>query len=180
MFPVSKITAKYKYERTKTTHVLTGPVAKNYIEELSKYLQSTWYGIATDKSRDETEKCLAVLDRYEGLDGLIQTSLLDIPGINVGSDAQPMFNTIDNAIRSAKLSWDYCMTYSSINTNSMFGKKNSPLAKFKNAQLFEQKYVLSRMLVTWHISVLKRGQKNFLIIENMITDISLYKNKVFH
>ena len=28
-----------------TTHVLTGPVAKNYIEELSKYLQSTWYGI---------------------------------------------------------------------------------------------------------------------------------------
>ena len=45
MFPVSKITAKYKYERTKTTHVLTGPVAKNYIEEISKYLQSTWYGI---------------------------------------------------------------------------------------------------------------------------------------
>ena len=36
-----------------------------------------------------------------------------------------MFNTIDYAIKSAKLSGDYCKTYSSDNTNSMVGKKNS-------------------------------------------------------
>ena len=36
-----------------------------------------------------------------------------MPDINVGSDAQIMFNMIDNAIGSAKLSWDYCMAYSS-------------------------------------------------------------------
>ena len=43
----SKIAAKYKCKTTKTTHVLTGAVAKDNTEELSKYLQSTWYGIAT-------------------------------------------------------------------------------------------------------------------------------------
>ena len=95
-------------------HVLTGSVAKDNTEELSKYLQSTWYGIATDGNSDETDKYLPVLVRYEeGADDLVQTSLLAIPDINIGSDAQIMFNTIDNVIRSAKLSWDYCMTYSS-------------------------------------------------------------------
>ena len=45
-----------------------------------------------------------------------------------------MINTINNAIKSVKLSWDYCMTYSSDNTNSMVGKKNSLLNKIKNNQ----------------------------------------------
>ena len=64
----------------------------------------------------QTNICQFLLDRYEegpDGDGLIQTSLLDMPDINVGSDAQIMFNTIDIAIKSAKLSWDYCMTYCS-------------------------------------------------------------------
>ena len=38
---------------------------------------------------------MPVLVRYEGPDGLIQTSLLDMPDINVGPDARTMFNTID-------------------------------------------------------------------------------------
>ena len=61
-----------------------------------------------------------------------------MPDINVGSDVQTMFNTIDSAIKSAKLSCDYCMTCSSDNTNSMQNgweaKKNSLLTKIKNAQ----------------------------------------------
>ena len=73
----------------------------------------------------------------EGPDGLILTSLLDMPDINVDSDAQTMFNMIDYAIKSVKLGWDYCMTYSSDNTNSMVGK-NSLLTKIKNAQQCEQ------------------------------------------
>ena len=36
MFPDSKIAAKYKCKKTKTAHVLTGAVAKDNIEELSK------------------------------------------------------------------------------------------------------------------------------------------------
>ena len=46
-----------------------------------------------------------------------------MPDINVGSEAQTMFNMIDNAINSVKLSWDY----------SMVGKKNSLLTKIENA-----------------------------------------------
>ena len=45
MFPDSKISAKYKCKRTKTTHVLTGAAAKDNIEELSKHLESIWYVI---------------------------------------------------------------------------------------------------------------------------------------
>ena len=134
MIQDSKIAAKYICKTIKTTYVLTGAVAKDNIEELSKYLQSTWYGITTDDSSDETKKYLLVFARHEGPDSLIQTSLLDIPDSNVGSDAQTMFNTIDNAIKSAKLSWDYCMTYCSDSTNSVVEKKNSLLAKIKNVQ----------------------------------------------
>ena len=57
-----------------------------------------------------------------------------MPDINFVSDAQTMLNMIDYAIKSAKLSWDYCITYSSDNTNSMVGKKNSLLTKIKNTQ----------------------------------------------
>ena len=60
--------------------------------------------------------------------------MLDIPDINVSSDAQTMFNTIVNTIKSAKLSWDCCITYSSDNTNSMVEKKNSLLTKIKKTQ----------------------------------------------
>ena len=114
--------------------MLTGAVAKNNIEELSKYLQSSWYGLATDGSSDETDKYLSVLVRYEEPNGLSRISLLDMPDFNVGSDTQAMFNTIDYAIKSAKLSWDNCMTYSSDNTNLMIEKKNSLLTKIKNSQ----------------------------------------------
>ena len=104
IFPDSKTAAKYKCKRTKTAHVLTGAVTKDNAEEIPKYLQSSWYGTATDRSIDETDKYLSVLVRYEVPHGLIQTSLLDMPDINVGSDAQTTFNTIDYAIKSAKLS----------------------------------------------------------------------------
>ena len=124
IFPDSKTAAKYKCKRTKTTHVLTGAVTKDNAEEIPKYLQSSWYGIATDRSIDETDKYLSVLVRYEVPHGLIQTSLLDMPDINVGSDAQTTFNTIDYAIKSAKLSWDYCIpvdTGRKLNVHQTFG-----------------------------------------------------------
>ena len=89
MFQESKIAAKCKSKRTNTTHVLTGAVVKSNIEELPKYLQSTWYETATDGSSDKTDKHLPVLVRYELPDSFIQTSLLDMSDINVGSDAKP-------------------------------------------------------------------------------------------
>ena len=113
---------------------LRTPLNSPLIKDLSKNLQFSWCGIAADGSCDETDKYLPVLVRYEGPDGLIQTSLLDMPNINVGPDAQTMFNAIYYVIKGAKLSWDYCMAYSSGNTSSMVRKKNSLLTKIKNAQ----------------------------------------------
>ena len=56
MFPDSKKAAKYRCGRTKTTHILTGAVAKENIEEVSKEITSVqWFGIATDGSSDKTD-----------------------------------------------------------------------------------------------------------------------------
>ena len=53
----------------------------------------SWYGIATDRSIDETDKYFPVLVRYEGTDGLIHTSLLDMLDINADSDVQTMLSS---------------------------------------------------------------------------------------
>ena len=172
IFPDSKTTAKWRCNRTKTTHIITGAVTKDNTEELSKYLQSSWYGTATDGSIDETDKYLPVLVTYEGPDGLIQTSLLDMPDINFGSDAQTMLNMIDYAIKSAKLSWDYCMTYSSDNTNSMVGKKNSLLTKIKNAQQSGQSiFHVGYPYNLAYLCAAKGARELSLNIEDMISDI---------
>ena len=92
------------YVRELRLHVLTGDVAQDNIDELSKYLPSSRHQIATDESIGETDEYLPVIVGHEGPEGLIQTSLLNKPDNNVSSDAQTMFNTIDNAIKSAKLS----------------------------------------------------------------------------
>ena len=55
MFPDSKIAARYKFKRTKNTHILAGGVAKNNIEEFSKQIQSTWFGLASHGSSDESD-----------------------------------------------------------------------------------------------------------------------------
>ena len=115
---------------------------------------------------------MPVLVRHEVPDGLIQTSLLDLPDINVGSDAQTMFVTINNAIKSAKLSWDYCMTYSSDNTTSMVEKSNSLLTKIKNAKQFGQCiFNVGCPCYLAHLCAEKGEKELSLNIEDMIIDI---------
>ena len=83
---------KYRSGRTKTTHMLTGAVAKQITSDLKKELLLTrWYGLATDGSSDEDDKFLHVLVRHTDTDsGLIATSLLEMPNINSDSTAQQM------------------------------------------------------------------------------------------
>ena len=51
------------YVRELRLHVLTGDVAKDNIEELSKYLPSTRHGIATDRAvMKQTNICQLLLD----------------------------------------------------------------------------------------------------------------------
>ena len=63
--------------------------------------------------------------------GLIAASLLDIPNINSGSTAQQIYDVYKETF---SLDWDNCVTYSSDNTNSMIGKRNSLLQKIQNEQ----------------------------------------------
>ena len=93
MFPDSKIVNKYRCARTKTTHMLTGEVAKQITSDLKEELLLTlWYELATDGTSDEDDKFLPVSLRHFDKDsGLIATSLLDMPNINSGSTAQQMY-----------------------------------------------------------------------------------------
>jgi hypothetical protein len=86
MFPDSKIANKYKSGRTKTSHMLTGSIAKNLTDNLKEELSLTqWYGLATDGSSDEDDTFLPVLVRHVGqASGLIETSYLICQTSTVG------------------------------------------------------------------------------------------------
>ena len=120
MFLDSNIAQKYAYGRTKTTHMLSGAAAKESVDNLKTLLNqpdlTKWFGIATDGSSDENDKFLPVLIRHFSKDGLITTSLLDMPDIDKGSDAKTMFDVCSLSCLKANLSWELCCTYSSDNT----------------------------------------------------------------
>ena len=59
MFPDFEIMNKYRYGRTKTTHMLAGAVSKQITRDLKEELLLTpWNGLPTDESRDEDDKLL--------------------------------------------------------------------------------------------------------------------------
>ena len=103
MFPDSKIAQRYASDRTKTTHILSGAVAKESVGKLKALLNepslNKWFGIATDGSSDENGKFLPILIRHFAEDGFVTTSLLDIPDIDKGSDAKTMFETCTSSLK---------------------------------------------------------------------------------
>ena len=74
MFADSKIAKKYSCSQTKTTHLLSGAVAKESISDLKFTLSSSdlykWFGLANGSS-DEIDKCLPILIRQFPTNGLI-------------------------------------------------------------------------------------------------------------
>ena len=138
MFPDSKIVKKYSCGRTKTTNVSSGAVAKESVSNLKLTLFSSdlykWLGFATDGSSDENDKFLPMLIRHFASNGLVTTSLLDMPDINTGSDSHVMFQTCNSSLMRASLSWEIGCTYSSDNNSSMIGKNKSLLNLIKDAQ----------------------------------------------
>ena len=81
--------------------------------------------VETDGSCDENDKFFPVLVRHFYKDGLITTSLLDIPDIGKGSDAKTMLDVCSLSLKKANLSWELCCKYSSDNTRSMVRKNRS-------------------------------------------------------
>ena len=136
-----------------TTNVLSGAVAKESVNNLKSTLSSSdmyeWFGFATNGDSDENDKFLPMLIRHFASNGLVTTSLLDMPDINKGSDSQVMFQTCNSSLMRASLSWETCCTYSSDNTSSVIGKNKSLLKLIKDAQSdLLQKYLMWVALVS--------------------------------
>ena len=87
---------------------MSGAVAKESVSNLKSTLSSSdlykWFGFATDGSSDENDKFLPMLIRHFASNGLVTTSLLDMPDINKGSDSQVMFQTCNSSLMRASLS----------------------------------------------------------------------------
>ena len=135
MFPDTKIVNKYRCSRTKTTHMLAGPVSKQITSDLKDELLLTpWYRLATDGSSDEDDKHLPVSVRHVDKDsGLIVTSLLDIPNINSGSTAQQMYDVCNEVKEALSLDRVNCVTCTSGIKNSVIGQCNCLLQKIRSA-----------------------------------------------
>ena len=172
MFPDSRIANKHKCGRTKTSHMLTGSVAKHLTDDLKEELSSTqWYGLATDGSSDEDDKFLPILVRHVGkASGLIETSLLDMPNINSGSTAQKMYDVCNEVIDDFSLDWDNCITYSSDNTNSMVGAHNSLLKKIKDSQGDQKVFDVGCPCHLAHLCAGKGAKELSVNIEDFVID----------
>ena len=139
MFPDSKIAKKYSCGRKRQQMFylelsLKSQLASNPKSTLSSSDQYKWFGFATDGSSDENDKFLSMLIRHFASNGLVTTSLLDMPDINTGSDSHVMFQTCNSSLMRASLSWEIGCTYSSDNNSSMIGKNKSLLNLIKDAQ----------------------------------------------
>ena len=136
IFPDSEIKNNYQCGHTKTTHMVTEAVAKPITSDLKEaVVDSLWYGLATDGSSGADDKLLPVLLTHVDKDsGLIATSLLDMPNINSTLTAQQLYDECNEVREALSVDWDHCIMYSSDNTNSMTGQRNSLLQKIKSAQ----------------------------------------------
>ena len=86
---------------------------------------------------------MTVLVRYVDKDsGLIATSLLGMPNINIGSTAQQMHDVCNEVREAFSLDWGNVVTYSSDNTSSMNGQRNRLLEKTQRAQGGQKIFVI--------------------------------------
>ena len=120
-----------------------------------------WFGLPTDGSSDEDDKFLPTLIKHFGEDSGFVETLLDMPDINSCSAAEQMFETCDNVIKSFSLDWNNCVSYSSDNTNSMIGKRNSVLKRITNVQCNEKTFDVGG---PYHLAHLCAGKVSMLKI----------------
>ena len=108
MFPDFEIINKYRCGRMKTTHMVSGAVAKQRTNNLKEeLLLNHWYGLAIDGSSDKDDTFFPVLVRHvDKNSGLILTSFLDMPNINSGSIAQQMYDVLNKVREAFLLDWD--------------------------------------------------------------------------
>ena len=100
--------------------------------------------------------------------GLIAASLLDIPNINSGSTAQQIYDVYKETF---SLDWDNCVTYSSDNTNSMIGQRNSLLQEIQGVECDQKTFAVGCLCHLGHLSAGKGDNKLSVNVENFVIDI---------
>ena len=100
--------------------------------------------------------------------GLIAASLLDIPNINSGSTAQQIYDVYKETF---SLDWDNCVTYSSDNTNSMIGQRNSLLQEIQGVEGDQKIFAVGCLCHLGHLCAGKGDNKLSVNVENFVIDI---------
>jgi hypothetical protein len=136
MFPDSKIAAKFRCGRTKTSAIINviGPECLKVAEDAMK---TSPFSICIDGSSDNVlEKMNPMLIRVMTAEGM-QSQLLDM-GITTGSTAQVLFDNMDNVLVNKNLSWQMCVAIGVDNAAVNMGGHNSikTRALAKNAAIF--------------------------------------------
>ena len=100
--------------------------------------------------------------------GLIAASLLDIPNIKSGSTAQQIYDVYKETFL---LDWDNCVTYSSDNTNSMIGQRNSLLQETQGVEGDQKIFAVGCLCHLGHLCAGKGDNKLSVNVENFVIDI---------
>ena len=95
-------------------------------------------------------------------------SLLDMPNNNSSSTAQQIYDVFREML---SLDWDNCVTYSSDNTNSMIGQRNSLLQKTQGVEGDQKIFAVGCLCHLAHLCAGKGDNKLSVNVENFVIDI---------
>ena len=114
---------------------------------------------------------MLVLVRHVDKDsGLIAASLLEMPNTNNGSTAHQTYDLWNKVSEAFSLDWDNFVAYSSDNTNSMIGKRNSFLQEIRSAQGDQKIFEISLPCQYAYLFV-EKGAKGFSVnVKDFVID----------
>ena len=136
MFPDSKIAAKFRCGRTKTSAIVNA-VGPEYLKVTEEAMKVRPFSICTDGSNDNgLFKLNPMLIRVMTDNGL-QSQLLDM-GLTTGSTSRILFDKMDDVMTDKNLSWNLCVAIGVDNAAVNMGSRSSIKTKAlqKNSAIF--------------------------------------------
>ena len=82
-----------------------------------------------------------------------------------------MFETCDTVVKSFSLDWNNCVSYSSDNTNSMIGKRNSLLKPINNVQGNQKTFHVGCPCHLAHLCAGKGAKELSVNVEDFVIDL---------
>ena len=131
MFPDSEIAKKFRCSRTKTT-ALIKMQSDDVIDSIVSAIGDEPFAICTDGSNDQSDKFYPVIIRYLNKDGIITSSLLQVPTVDDPKcSGENIFKLLDEQLSLHSLSWDNCLALGADNANVMSGKNKGVIGHIR-------------------------------------------------